>query len=152
MIRTCPHCHKRYNRMPAHAVVCLQRPGIKELVRQLLERLDAPGVARTVKEYDAEAKAYNKRLGIGLLAPSAHALLNVLASWGKVCDWVELTFVLTPPRVNDKYAAATERAIAETAAAIEADAELRAAWEVRGLPVGRIYTSLKDKRVYCVLR
>jgi hypothetical protein len=118
-------------------------------VAELAERPDAPGFAMSAREYRSAAMKHNNRLDYGLRAPAADSLSEALGDWKGVCEWVGLKFSRLPTRPNPKMEAA---AIAETASAIEADAELRAAWEMRGLPVGRVYTSLKDKRVYCELK
>jgi len=92
---------------------------------------------------------HNTEVGHGILAPSQRALEKRFKSWHGVCKWAGLEYSRLPAH-PDK--APEEAAIAEVGAALEADAELRAAWEVRGLPVLKVYTPEHDKRFYYVIR
>lgn len=148
----CPHCNRAFDAqgLHAHTVACIQRPGVPDLVQQLLERPDAPGCARSAREYAQAAIAHNAQPGFGLRAPSQRALDEGLGGWRAVCAWAGLEYT----RAQTESGAAREAAaIAEVDALLEADAELRETWRERGLPVMREYMRLGDKqRVYCELR
>ena len=132
----CPHCGKplRHNGIQQHQKVCVRRPGVRELVRRLLERPDAPGDALSSREYTARAMEHNAQPGIGLRAPSQRALDDAFGGWRAVCEWAELRYTRKPQSDDADEAAA----IAEVVAALCADAALRAEWDDHGLPVSRV--------------
>jgi hypothetical protein len=148
MTATCPHCGRTLHPLDTrHATTCIHRPGVRELVTRLMERPGAPGDARSTREYAQAAIAHNAQPGYGLRAPSQRALEEGLGGWRNVCAWVGLQYTRSARGSAD----VEEAALAEVAAAMEADACLRESLRTRGLPVVRV-RELPDGRVACELR
>lgn len=122
-----------------HADTCVHRPGVRELVAQLLERPDAPGDALSSREYAAAAIAHNARAGYGLRAPSQRALDEQLGGWRAVCEWAGLRYTRKPPEGGEQREAAimaeVQREQEEAWAVLEAERE-----RSYGLPVCRVRT------------
>lgn len=132
---TCPHCGAALTvaGLARHESICYARPGLWERLRAAMERADRPGVAISSDAYRDVAPVQ------GL--PSYESLTRQLGGWAQICNWVGLQ-----PGQRRGYAKGTRRpptgrgaeAESEVAAMLEADAELRAAWDNRGLEVCRV--------------
>mgnify|MGYP001171484753 FL=1 len=149
---SCPYCGNKYKAQIAHRHigVCIKRPDMCDLVRSIMDA-DGSGVGCALRDYQQRAIAHNARQGYGLRAPSTQALRNAFGVWANVLAWLDLA---APARATQTAAQRDEReavAIAEVAAALEADAELRESLRTRGLPVVRV-RELPDGRVACELR
>ena len=136
--QACPHCGKLYERVEWHTRYCLLAPAVRDLVLQAMTDPDKPGCAVSRDAYDLRARE------IG--AATARALIDQLGKWATVCA----VFGLKPPPApnrTDQEAAA----IADTAAMLKRDEEVRA-WaadpgmevcRVRRLPDGRLAMELR---------
>ena len=133
----CPHCGRRFAPCsgPAHTLTCIEAPDMADRVRAALEDPDSPGVALSERGYDERAAQYN-----------AAGHYTLVRAWGPTWADVARRVGLEPgQRAGTKKGSkgarvsAEARAIAETEEALERDAELRAYWEGRGLPVARQY-------------
>lgn len=147
--RACPHCGRSFGvyGYTQHERVCVSRPHMLELVRGLLERPDAPGKARSSREYAAAAIRHNAQPGLGQRAPSERSLDEQFGGWRAVCAWTGLEYTLPPTRRRTRE----DEVIAEVAAAVDDDRAMQRELERRGLEVCRV-RALPDGRVACMLR
>jgi hypothetical protein len=149
----CPHCNRTMDLRGAyfHRQRCTARPGVRDLVRRLMQSDDpARAVPKTV--YGDRADAYNAALGPDdLSAPSWRALEEQHGGWAGACKWAgyersRKVGGVTSGMDFDDIAEGVEME-KQAAAAILQDERYGA----RGLPVCRV-RQLPDGRTAYVLR
>jgi len=142
--QTCPHCGLKLAPSAAayHITTCVHAPDAAQRVRAALEDPAAPGVALSVRAYEARAEEY------GVARKE-----RLIRTWGPTWADVARSLGLEPGQQSgpkkgycDGPASRESRAIAETEEALARDAALRAYWDgnrgfeacgVRILPDGR---------------
>jgi len=146
---TCPHCKRELVDSPnqRHELRCVYRPGVRDLLRKLLQS-DDPTRAVPRHVYAERVAAYNAALRKSdLRAPTVRAL-DQLGGWGDACAWagLERSRRVGGESNGNDFAVIAEavQVEMETARAALRDAE-------RGLPVCRV-VELPDGRVRCMLR
>lgn len=124
--QACPYCGKLYERVEWHTRYCLSAPAVRALVLQAMTDPDKPGCAVSRDAYDLRARE------IG--AATARALIDQLGKWATVCAVFGLK---PPPRTgrSAQRAAQEAAAIADTAAMVARDDEVRQWTRERGLEV-----------------
>lgn len=153
---SCPHCGKLNDAFHAarHAMRCPENPAMLALIRAAIADPANPGHAVTDNAYILAAKQVG--------APSLQTLRGIWGDWPATCARLGMLppapKVKAPPPPVERPHTAAERAdmetqaIQETAAAVEADAAVRAWSKNYGLPVHNIYMRLNDRRWYCEVR
>ena len=132
---TCPHCGRHFALCsgPAHAATCVHAPDMPDRVRAAMEDPARPGIALSIRAYDERASQY---------AAAGHDSLT--RAWGPTWSDVARRVGLEPGQkagtAKGTHTAAQKavtegKALAETEEALQADAELRAYWNNRGLEV-----------------
>ena len=97
---TCPHCGRVMRSQGAgrHIDRCHERPGVRDLVRRLLD-VDATGHACPQRDYEKRATAHNAQPGFGVRAPSLRTLLGRFRNWDAVLEWTKLDGPIKAERV-----------------------------------------------------
>lgn len=146
----CPHCGATFTQAGAHRQHtnrCVFRPGVEEIVRRALEDPDHPGVALSVNRYCDRAPEYG--------APAETTLRAAWGGWPAICARVGLRpGQASGPKRGFRQAAVQReaQAIADVAAAVEADAEVCAWVWGRGLTVLDTPRVLPDGRLAWMVR
>lgn len=148
----CPHCGQKLAPSVGayHAATCVHAPDAAQRVRAALEDPDNPGVALSVRAYEARADQY-----------SVARKERLIRTWGPTWADVARHLGLQPGQhagtkkgthTRAQREGAEARAIAETEEALARDAELRAYYDGgRGFEACRVRT-LPDGRTAWMLR
>lgn len=93
MTVTCPHCAAVFSVYGGaqHIAACLERPGLRDLTRRLMQDAGDPTQAIGRREYNRAVIAHNAACGPDdLRALRENSLSRICGGWAESCAWAGL--------------------------------------------------------------
>lgn len=113
MTVTCPHCARvlDVHGGKQHVAACLDRPGLRDLTRRLMQDASDPTQAIGRREYNRAVIAHNVACGPDdLRALRENSLSRICGGWAEACAWAGLErkpqYPAAPAQISNAHAQA----------------------------------------------